>query len=88
MSNQSISKFRVWDSQVVNDVLKDILQIKENIEEICVTNGINPDDLPNSMIPTAMLYNIATCYSILYDKLLDADLVQTGNLKTDRNNIH
>jgi len=82
-----MSKFRSWDSEVLLDAVKISLQIRSKIEEMCITTRTNPDDLPNSLIPTSNLYKLVCAYEASYNALIENDLVKSGNLKTDKN-IH
>jgi hypothetical protein len=82
-----MSKFRAWDSEVLLEAVKISLQIRNKIEEMCIATRTNPDDLPNSLIPTANLYKLVCAYEASYNALIENDLVKSGNLKTDKN-IH
>ena len=46
------------------------------------------DGVPQSLVPTPLLYDLTVCYEAMYNKLLDYDLIKTGNFKTDKNNLH
>jgi len=80
-------KFRAWDSEVLLEAVKISLQIRSKIEEMCIATRTNPDDLPNSLIPTSNLYKLVCAYEASYNALMENDLVKSGNLKTDKN-IH
>jgi len=80
-------QFRTWDSTTLAEAAKLGLQLKQKIEEICVETGTNPADLPDSLIPTDKLYLLALAYNAAYDKLIEYDLVKTGNIK-QTNNTH
>jgi hypothetical protein len=82
-----MSKFRAWDSEILLEAVKISLQIRSKIEEMCIATRTNPDDLPNSLIPTSNLYKLVCAYEASYNALIENDLVQSGNLKTDKN-IH
>jgi hypothetical protein len=83
-------KFRVWESAYINESLKHALQIKENVEHLVEQNSekLDLDNLPDSLVPTAMLYNLVCCYEALYNSCLTQDLLHTGNLKSATNNTH
>lgn len=75
-------KLRVWDSKVLADVYTLLLQMQNGIEEIVRNTGvISLSDLPHSMIPTKTLYEISLCYEVMYHKLVEYDLLNTGNTK-------
>jgi hypothetical protein len=82
-----MSKFRTWDSEILLEAVKISLQIRSKIEEMCIATRTNPDDLPNSLIPTSNLYKLVCAYEASYNALIENDLVHSGNLKTDKN-IH
>lgn len=81
-------KFRVWDSAELAVVLKTAIQIRAKIQEIAVETGVPIHKVPQSLMPTSTLYDLTVCYEALYNKLLDLDLLETGNFKTDKNNLH
>lgn len=85
MSNKPL---RLWENVACNDAVKHCIQIRENIEYLAIQNNIHIKDIPASLVPTTMLYNIASCYEILYSLGLEKQLLETGNLRTDTNNIH
>ena len=81
-------KFRVWDSDELYKNLKTAIQIKKKIQEIAIDNNLEMDGVPQSLVPTPLLYDLTVCYEAMYNKLLDYDLIKTGNFKTDKNNLH
>jgi len=50
--------------------------------------SITTKDLPDSLIPTHQLYMLALSYEATYNKVLELELVKTGNLKSNHNNVH
>ena len=80
-------KFRAWDSMALTETAKLISQLKQKIEELCEKNEVNPADLPDSLISTDKMYFICVAYLGAYDKLVEYDLLKTGNIK-QTNNIH
>jgi hypothetical protein len=81
----SKQQFRTWDSAALAEAAKLGLQLKQKIEEICIDVGSEPSDLPDSLIPTDKLYLLALAYNAAYDKLIEYDLVKTGNIKQTKN---
>jgi hypothetical protein len=79
---------KLWDSTSAGLALKHSLQIKENIEELCYANTVVPSELPDSLLATDLLYNLVCCYMVMYDKILDNDLLKTANPKTNFNTSH
>lgn len=82
-----MSKFRIWDSEILLEAVKVSLQIRTKIEEMCMKTHSMPDSLPNSLIPTENLYTIVCAYEAAYNALIENDLVKSGNPKTQKN-IH
>lgn len=80
--------FRTWDSITLQETVKHAIQIKAKINQICIEHDATPQQLPHSLVPTDHLYDLAVCFEAMYDKLIEYDLVKTGNLKFNRNNIH
>ena len=81
-------KFNIWDSIALQDSVKLALQLRAKIEDICLANQCTTKDLPDSLIPTHQLYMLALSYEATYNKVLELELVKTGNLKSNHNNIH
>lgn len=81
----SKQRFRVWDSQALNDVCKLSMQLKQKLEELAVEQGEPIDELPPSLIPSEKLYVLAVAFVAAYDKLMEYDLVRTGNHKYTKN---
>lgn len=81
-----MNKFKVYDSKLLADIYNILSQIQTHIADIInSTEEIKgPEDVPPSMVPTDVLFNISTCYLAMYDKLLDNDLVKNGNFKTNQ----
>jgi hypothetical protein len=82
MSNQ---KFRTWDSAALAEAAKLSIQLTQKIEEICIDTGVTPSELPDSLIPTDKLYLMSMAYTAAYDKLIEYDLVKSGNIKQTKN---
>lgn len=81
-------KFKVWESAYINEALKHALQIRENVEDLVSENKLDLEHLPDSLVPTYLLYNLVCCYEALYNNCLNNQLLQTGNLKSNTNNTH
>lgn len=76
-------KIRVWDSKLLSSTFVILEQMQAGIAQIVRnTNATSLNDLPNSMIPTITLYEISLCYELMYNKLLEYDLLNTGNIKS------
>lgn len=83
-----MSEFTKGDNIILQDTIKLALQIKQKIEKLTHDVKQPPEALPDSLIPTDILYDIVACYEATYTMLLDQQLIKTGNLKSNRNNIH
>lgn len=75
-------KFKHWDNKVLFNTLQKVIQIKNRIEHTCYEYKLNPIDLPMSMLPSHVLYDLVACYEAMYDKLLEDELVTCGYMKT------
>lgn len=75
------------DSLPLKDTLEKLLQIRASILNIYqnTESAVKVTDLPDSMIPTAMLLDITVCYEVMYDKLIEDGLLKTGNHKANKN---
>lgn len=75
--------FKIWDSAVLAQVLSLANQIQANISEIAVKTGTHAlSNLPPSTLPTQTLYELCLCYEAMYNKLMEYDLLTTGNIKS------
>jgi hypothetical protein len=76
------NKLKIWDTRLISDTYTITAQMQAQIDAIVEQTGVsNLESLPHSMIPTASLYEILICYAMLYNRVLDADLLNTGNAK-------
>ncbi len=84
-----MSKVRIWEEPQLNVALKHAIQIRENIERLAVDSKSRLEDLPQSLVPSAMLYTLVAYFYVLYKDALDRDLLETGtDPATLKNNIH
>jgi hypothetical protein len=75
MSGSASKKFRVWNSKTLLNTYQDVIQMQFLIEEACSSDKPqSPEDLPESLVPTEMLYDILSCFTAMYEKLLENDL--------------
>jgi hypothetical protein len=80
--------FRIWDSITLEQGVHLALQFRSKIEELCNANQCLPRDLPDSLISSEQLYVLVLSYEAAYSKLLDAELLKTGNLRGENSNLH
>lgn len=71
-------KFRMWDSICIGTSYEDIMQILASIEQLADEQKAVPSQLPASLIPTDLLYNMAVGYEDMYNRLLAMDLIDAG----------
>lgn len=71
--------FRIVDSRDIHKTLELTVQFQNKIEEACLQYGVNPSDMPNSVLPTNILYEIVASHNIMYDKLLAEELIYSAN---------
>ena len=81
MDSKNKRKFKIWDNKTLFQVYELVSQIKFKIEERC-SETTGPDELPMSVVPTDILYDIAACYEAMYIKLLDEELLVAGYPKS------
>jgi hypothetical protein len=79
---KSQRKFRFWDNRLLFQNLERVLQFKDEIENVAITNNLSVEELPQSIVPTATFYEMLVCYEAMYDKLLDEELITHGYPKS------
>jgi hypothetical protein len=80
--------FRIWDAITLQEAAKIAIQLTAIIDETCRQNKTIPALLPPSLVPTEKLYVLAASFDAAYDKLVEYELTKTGNLRSDKDNIH
>lgn len=74
------NKLRAFDQKVLADNYSEVSQILAKIDSLVEQNPeVDVAELPNSLVPTDLLYRIAICYTILYDELVKYELIRHGN---------
>jgi len=81
----SSRKFRVWDNNYIFHSYEKALQIKHKIDHIATTTRVS--DMPLCAVPPDVLYELVTCYQVMYDRLLEENLIVAGYPKTT-NKLH
>jgi hypothetical protein len=82
-----MSKFRIWDSIQIHETVKYGIELRTKLEQLCVENNKSLDELPESLIPSSLLYMLVASNEAMYHKLLERDLIETLNPKQNPN-IH
>lgn len=80
---------RTWDNELLNTVYITSIQIEKQIEQL--VNELSKEDiteLPHSMVPTKTLYEIVMSIDLMYNILLNNDLIKSGNKKQDLSKTH
>ena len=80
-------KFRIWDSIQLHETVKHSVQLRAKLEFLCVENSKQLHELPDSLIPSELLYILVASNEAMYNKLLEQDLIKTLNPTTNIN-IH
>lgn len=80
-------KFRIWDSIQLHETVKHSIQLRAKLEQICIENDKQVHELPDSLVPSDMLYMLVASNEAMYNKLLQQDLLKTLNPTTNIN-IH
>lgn len=80
-------KFRIWDSIQLHETVKNCTQLRFKLEQICIENEKELAELPDSLIPSELLYMIVVSNEAMYNKLLEQDLIKTLN-PTTNTSIH
>lgn len=83
-----MSKFNLNDTNFIYETLVDVEQIKEKIIETCLELQKNPEALPPSLVPTKILFAIVGCYSAMYEKLTQEEILRTGYPKSKDTKLH
>jgi len=82
-----MSKFRIWDSLQLNETVKHGIQLRTKLEQLCIEHDKSLDELPDSLVPSGLLYMLVASNEAMYHKLLERDLIETLNPKQNPN-IH
>jgi len=82
-----MSKFRIWDSIQIHETVKYGIELRAKLEHLCLEHGKSLDELPESLIPSSLLYMLVASNEAMYHKLLERDLIETLNPKQNPN-IH
>jgi hypothetical protein len=82
-------KIRLWDNQLLSDTYVKATQIHFHIEQLIAhLPGKLLGELPHSMVPTDVLYELVMCNEFMYELLIDKELLEAGGKKHDMSRIH
>lgn len=76
--SKSERKFKFWDNRLLFQTYQQVIQLKDKVEQKCIEQEQSPEELPMSIVPTHIMYNIAACYEAMYEKLLSEELLVAG----------
>ena len=77
MNSKAQRKFRAQDNKHLFTVFQHAAQITSKIEEVSAATDPN-EDLPDSLVPTHILYDLGRAYQDMYTMLLDEQLLSAG----------
>lgn len=80
MNSKKQRKFRVWDNNLLYTTMHKVAQVVDAVNQKC-TDQLTPEQLPQSIVPTDVLYDICACYLAMYNKLETEELLQSGHPK-------
>jgi hypothetical protein len=83
----SKQQFRIWESVQLQETVKNCIELRFKLEQICIEQEKQLTELPDSLIPSELLYMIVASNEAMYNKLLQQDLLKTLNPTTNIN-IH
>ena len=81
-------KFRSYDQKTIFTVLQKVVQIKYEIEQQAQEKQLHPAEMPQSLLPTDVLYDISSCFEAMYEKLLAKELLDAGYPKQEQTIQH
>jgi hypothetical protein len=74
-------KLRVLESSFLGTNYTSAEQILATISQTIEVAQIPLNGLPHSVVPTELLYHIALGYTLMYNKLMDTELLSDGQHK-------
>lgn len=83
----SKQQFRIWESVQLQETVRNCIELRFKLEQICIEQEKQLTELPDSLIPSELLYMIVASNEAMYNKLLQQDLLKTLNPTTNIN-IH
>lgn len=74
-------KYSLWESRFLTKNLELSMTIVDSLSKESDNLGISLAKMPNSELSTEDLFNIASCNIMMYDRVLDEELIKSGNKK-------
>jgi hypothetical protein len=82
-------KLRVWDNALLSHTYEISMQMEVQIRHMMLQlSSEDLSELPHSMVPTKTLYELAVSNDLMYNMLLDNDLIKSGNKKQEPTKHH
>lgn len=79
-----MTKIRVYESKALADNYSKLAQILQKTTEAMEASKVSDINLmPPSLVPTSLLYEVALCYDIMYNMLIDRELLSIGSPKSN-----
>ena len=80
-------QFRIWESVQLHETVKSCIELRFKLEQICIEQQKQLAELPDSLMPSELLYMIVASNEAMHNKLLEQNLLKTLNPTTNLN-IH
>jgi hypothetical protein len=82
-------KINLWDNQLLTDAYVKAIQLHSNIDNLVAHLLESPlGELPHSMVPTKLLYELVICNKYMYELLLEKELLTAGCKKQTLDKVH
>ncbi len=72
-------KFRIWDTAILHEAMTDAVEIKHQLESICIKEDTPINEIKPTLINSRMLYVLASSYVESYEKLIAENLLHIGS---------
>ncbi len=84
-----MKKLRVWDDRLLAETYEITAQMQAQIEQLLSGSAMEGlSEMPHSLVPTKTLYEITLCYDLMYNLLVNSELVKSGHHTNKSNTIH
>lgn len=80
--------YTFWDTAYVYHAMQEAIQIRANLEELSRVTKLGIDNLPVVSIPGSVLYQTVNSNIHSYEKLLQENLIKTGNISKIQPTLH
>jgi hypothetical protein len=81
-------QFNTVESSFLNEMMQQAVNIVHNLDELSDQSGCNVEELPHPcVIRPDLAYDLCSAVTHMYEKLVEQELVSTGN-KTNQYILH